>query len=92
MPHPQKSRGYVFMDWIKQFDLFKDVDNRVRILRIDPIFDNGELIANLKDRGLQIQARNQTAIAEGEQEILESNYKQYDARICGAFITVETQQ
>lgn len=46
------------MNWLKQrFSLFSE-DDRVRILRIDPIFDNRNLIANLTERGHAIRDKD----------------------------------
>ena len=51
----KKSRGDLFIDWLKDFDLFNDKNHHLRILRIDPIFDNRKLIGNLVARGSLIQ-------------------------------------
>ena len=42
------SRGEAFKQWLKQFDLFAQGNDLIRILRVDPIFDNRKVINMLK--------------------------------------------
>ena len=81
-------RGEVFMLWLKrEFALFSD-DQMCQVLRVDPIFDNRELIGLLRQRGYAI-ATNDIAKARALEDKIDVE-KQYEAKICGAFLTFET--
>ena len=46
-----KPRGKLFKQWLTQFDVFSHKNEHFRMLRIDPIFDNRELLEKLIARG-----------------------------------------
>ena len=54
----EKSRGEIFVDWLRSFEIFNEQNHHLRILRIDPIFDNRKLIKNLVSRGSLIQYKS----------------------------------
>lgn len=56
---------------------------------MDPIFDNRDLLINLKNRGYAIAMHDWEAVRKYEDQI--DVEKQYDTKICGAFLTFETE-
>ena len=83
-------RGEVFMLWLKrEFALFSE-EQMIKVLRVDPIFDNRELVGLLRDRGYAIAKNDMNEVRTIENKI--DVDKQYDARICGAFLTFETEE
>ena len=65
----QASRGEIFDSWLmSNFDLFSQ-DTRVNILHIDPIFDNRDIIATFKERGLAISGKDYELVKELEDKI-----------------------
>ena len=53
---------------MSNFDLFSQ-DTRVNILHIDPIFDNRDIIATFKERGLAISGKDYELVKELEDKI-----------------------
>ena len=83
-------RGEVFMLWLKrEFAIFSE-EQHVKVLRVDPIFDNRTLIDILRQRGYAIATNNMKLVRTLEDKI--DVDKQYDAKICGAFLTFETEE
>jgi hypothetical protein len=78
------------MLWLKrEFALFSE-EQMIKVLRVDPIFDNRELVGLLRDRGYAIAKNDMSEVRTIENKI--DVDKQYDARICGAFLTFETEE
>lgn len=48
------SRGELFIQWLKKQTIFNDETYNLRILHINPIFDNRQMINNLFERGNMI--------------------------------------
>lgn len=60
------------------------------MLRVDPIFDNRELVGLLRERGYAIAKNDMREVRTLEDKI--NVDRQYDTRICGAFLTFETEE
>ena len=82
------SRGHE----IKQYLLnLLSVDN-IKIVRIDLVFNNRDLIHYLELRGEAIKNQNWTLAAKIENRIESIKEKQYNSELIGAYIIYEKQQ
>ena len=87
----EQSRGQLFINWLTEFEIFDQKKaHPLKYLRIDPIFENKELIEDLIQRGSFIQYQDEDGINKIEEKIENSKEKYYNAPICGVFITFET--
>lgn len=83
------SRGQQMRAWIwHQLAVFNK-DDRIKIARMDLVFDNEKMLGLLKSRGTAIKESNNARVFYLEHLIKEYKYQQYETDVCGVFITFE---
>jgi hypothetical protein len=65
-------------------------DQRMEVARIDVVFDNRRMINLLKQRGEAIKNSDNGRVFYTEHLIHQEMLRQYNANICGLFVTFET--
>lgn len=72
--------------------LFNQRNKQIRVLRTDLVFDNRELIQLLAKRGEAIKFSQQSDVFQTEHQIRQLLQKQYNARVCGVFMTFQDNE
>lgn len=91
-PTQQDGRGRQMIYWIwNQLSIFSK-DDRVKIARIDLVFNIGEMVSLQKKRGQAIKFGKLEDVNLLESKINREKWKLFDSEICGVFIIFESDK